>query len=54
MGLINDLYDDAEKMRNDYNFNAREHSRDNLKSARNIIENLEEVIQKISKNLNET
>jgi len=51
--LVNELYRDAENIRNEYNYKSMEHSRDAIKSARSIIENLEKIIEKISKNLNE-
>lgn len=51
-GLVNELYGDAENIRNEYNYKSMEHSRDAINSARNIIENLEKIIEKISKNLN--
>jgi len=52
-GLVNELYSDAENIRNEYNYKSMEHSRDAIKSARNIIENLEKIIERISKNLND-
>jgi len=52
-GLLNELYGDAENIRNQYNYKSMEHSSDAIKSAKNIIENLEKIIEKISKNLNE-
>ena len=51
--LVNELYRDAENIRNEYNYKSMEHSSDAIKSARSIIENLEKIIEKISKNLNE-
>ena len=53
LNIINDLYYDAENIRNDFNFNTREHSRNAVKSAHNIINNLKIIIEKISQNLNE-
>jgi hypothetical protein len=53
LNLINELYYEAEKIRNEFNFKTREHSRDALKSASIIIDNLGKIIEKISKNLNE-
>jgi hypothetical protein len=53
LNLINELYYEAEKIRNEFNFKTREHSGDALKSASIIIDNLGKIIEKMSKNLNE-